>query len=309
MNKLLKFIAIIMISILIICQYTIVSNAAETDTTGSGTTTGTGTTGSATGTDAETSGNSDTTMPSNTNTSTQTGETEEEPKTIINLKSQTKKLSVKDEIKVYLYIDTLELEDGIMYVRGKLEYDDKILEPIVTNGSTYNDWTIAYNEDTDEFSFDRMNAVTEGEIAEIIFKVKEELPEDVANKTSIKFTNVEVANLDDEVKAKDVELEFSVTTSNNEENSDEDGKKTTDDGKKDSSEDKKGNSGNNGNDTKDKETKQDEKSGQTDEPVDTTQKDGDIPYTGKVEWTILLIVAVSIVGFISYKKYRKYKNV
>lgn len=281
MNKLLKAIVVAILTIIISCQYTIISNAANTK------------------------------LP------------------LITFKTSTTKINPKDEIKVYLYYGEKETyEGGIAYIEGNIEYDKNILEPIITNGSAYNDWIVGYNEADGKLSLERNDLVTDAqEVAEITFKVKEKV---TAKETSISIKNVAIANIenDDMIKVKDAELKFTINGSSSTENKNENTNKNTNTNTNKNENETKNTTNNttknentnkneNKNTTKNEGTSGNSSNGSSSNggtsggssSTDSTQKSGSLPYTGVIQWGITAIIVVGIIGLVSYKKYEKYKNV
>lgn len=301
MNKLLKVIIVAVLAIVMSCQYTIISNAAD-------------------------------------------------EVSVITLKTSTAKIEPKDEIKVYIYYGEKETYDGgVAYIEGNLEYDKNVLEAIITNGSTYNDWVMDYNETDGKFALTRNDIVSDSqEVAEIVFKVKEDV---TTEETAIYLKNIEIANLeDDTIESKDEELKFTISsekeddkkntntntnntntntnknntnTNTNNTNTNTNKNNTNTNTNNTNTNTNKNNTNTNNNKNENQNTNKNtnggttgnsgvQNSGKTNTEAsssDSTQKNASLPYTGVVQWIITAILVIAIIGLVSYKKYQKYKNI
>lgn len=225
--------------------------------------------------------------------------------TSVILKSDSEKIAPGDQLKLYIYLDKIGLSDGVSVVEGKLEWDEEVMEPVLTNGAKYNDWTIAWNQDNGKFEIDRIDATKDKQnVAEITFKVLDTVDTTKVTNTSIKSTGVNVNNELDLDASNDSEVKFNVTAKA-EEKTNEKSDKTKENEKTDEKTNSK----------KNKKAKVDTvvKVGNTDTKAkssgDSTQKQGSIPYTGVAGWITVAVIATGVIGYVSYRKYQKYKNV
>lgn len=225
--------------------------------------------------------------------------------TSVILKSDLEKIAPGDQLKLYIYLDKIGLSDGVSVVEGKLEWDREVMEPVLTNGAKYNDWTISWNQANGKFEIDRIDATKDKQnVAEITFKVLDTADPTKVTNTSIKSTGVTVNNELDLDVSDDSEVKFNVTAKAEEKTNEK-----SDTTKENEKTDEKTNS------KKNKKAKVDTvvKVGNTDTKAkssgDSTQKQGSIPYTGVAGWISVAVIAIGVIGYVSYKKYQKYKNV
>ena len=332
MNKLIKILSIIMLVFLIVCQYTIVSNADSEITIEE-----------REPEEQETNEEIEETDENNEDAEENKEETEETAKateekstksakvisasavatdsttftTSVLLKSDKDKIAPGDQLKLYIYLDKIGLAGGVSVVEGQLEWDREVMEPVLTNGAKYNDWTIAWNQANGKFEIDRIDATKDKQnVAEITFKVLDTVDATKVNNATIKSTGVTINNEVDLDVSDDSEVKFNVTAKSDETKEDE--KDTTKEDEKDTTkEDEKTDEEN----TKDSEKSSKDKKAKVDTIVkvgedtkakssgDSTQKTGSIPYTGVAGWITVAVIAIGVIGYVSYRKYQKYKNV
>lgn len=256
---------------------------------------------------------------------------EQNTRTEIVLKTNSTEFKSGEEIKVYIYMQSVKFDDGIAYIEGNIEYDSDILEPITTNDTTYNGWTSLWNTETGKISIDRGNLTSnKQEVAELTFKLKQ----DITSGTNINFTNIKVMNDFEEDEAEDVSLQLGKSQSDNDTNKDNDDDKDNDSNIGNNEEDKNNDdnktpSNSDDNNNIDGSTDKDDKKqdSQKQDNVDNANRasikqqnsskipdnsqtiNSIIPKTGLNGWIMILICIVGILGIISYNKYRKYKNI
>ncbi len=229
--------------------------------------------------------------------------------TSVLLKSDKDKIAPGDQLKLYIYLDKIGLAGGVSVVEGQLEWDREVMEPVLTNGAKYNDWTIAWNQANGKFEIDRIDATKDKQnVAEITFKVLDTVDATKVNNATIKSTGVTINNEVDLDVSDDSEVKFNVTAKSDETKEDEkdttkEDEKTDEENTKDSEKSSKDNKAKVDTVVKVGEDTKAKSSG------DSTQKTGSIPYTGVAGWITVAVIAIGVIGYVSYRKYQKYKNV
>ncbi len=178
---------------------------------------------------------------------------------------------------------SMKCEEDFQGLTGVLEYDKTKLElEGVTNGKNFKDLNAENSEGEYVVSIltNTASPITEGDLQTLKFKVLDEVKEGESLNVTLSGINFKVG--EDKVTVEDqvatVKVVVNATGTDEKDNPD---------------------------DTE----KPDNTAGEnTNKPVDNTQANKDINYTGLEDYTFAIIAGIVLVAFISYIKYRQYKN-
>ncbi len=112
------------------------------------------------------------------------------------------------EVSVGIH-DLATIEDGVVILRGQLDYDKDVLEKVSIEEQ--NDWDVSFNEENLKFIADnRENAyVTEdGDVFKVKFRVKDSVTE--STKTAVSVKNMEASNAIIEITSNDSQVEVDI---------------------------------------------------------------------------------------------------
>lgn len=242
--------------------------------------------------------------------------------TKISLKADKTSLSKGEEFTLDIYVSNIDLDQGIMSVSGKISYNSKVLEPITSNDTTYNGWTISWNTSNGVILIDRGNGTSsEQSIAKLKFKVKENAS---VNEDTILFSNISVYNSEEEQECSDTSLKIALKT----EGSSTDDNKKPNEGEETPKEENPPQEIPPQEQPKEQEPQQPQEQTQqkpntqtpqtnskltnnkgTETPTKSSTSNEEIPYLGASEWIIGAIVVMAIIGIIAFRGYKKYNNV
>ena len=211
----------------------------------------------------------------------------------VKLSTTTTEIEKGKEVSVLVSLNNINVGDGVNTLKGTVNYNADVLEYV--NSEAQNGWSITYNSTNGTLLVVYMSGlVTKDQgIAKLTFKVKDNA--DVTN-TQISLTNIESSNADEKVTPKDASLNLTIIDEN----------------KQDPTNQGSSNQGNNQNSN----SGQQNSSGTNKNQTSTSGQNNSsglankaIPYTGTSGIIIGVILVIIAIGIISYIKYRKYKGV
>lgn len=210
------------------------------------------------------------------------------------LTPNSSKVSKGSEVKVTLKISGISVEGGINALTATLKYDSDILSLSKSDVKGADKWSVTYNEDNNKLAIDTSEPVTEDtEIATFTFKVNESTS---ATTAAIQLVSIAAANssLNDEVKISDITTNISIGTSINPSTSPSESPSES------PSQSPSNNNTNNrvsNNVTNNVVTNKNSNS--------TTVNNEAMPYTGAEDYVLPLMLAIAVLGIISFVNYKK----
>ena len=203
------------------------------------------------------------------------------------------KTSKGSEVKVTLKLSGISVDGGINALTATLKYDSDVLSLKKSDVKGMNDWSVTYNEDNNKLAIDSGEPVTEDtEIATFTFKVNDSTS---ATTAAIQLVSIAAGNssISEEVKISDITTNISIGTSINPSTSPSESpsaspsaspvENTTNRVVNNSpSENKTSNS--------------------------TTTKNEAMPYTGAENYVLPLMLALVVLGIVSFVNYKKIES-
>lgn len=208
------------------------------------------------------------------------------------------KVSKGSEVKVTLKISGISVEGGINALTATLKYDSDILSLSKSDvKSPNNDWTVTYNEDNNKLVIDSSEpTTTDTEIATFTFKVNDSTS---ATTAAIQLVSISAGNssISEEVKISDITTNISIGTSISPSTSPSE---SPSESPSVSPVDNTSNRVSNNSVTNDVSENKVSNS--------TTTKNEAMPYTGAENYVLPLMLALVVLGTISFVNYKRIDN-
>lgn len=214
------------------------------------------------------------------------------------LTPNSSKVSKGSEVKVTLKISGISVEGGINALTATLKYDSDILTLNKSDVSGENKWSVTFNEDNNKLAIDTSEPVTaDTEIATFTFKVNESTS---ATTAAIQLVSIAAANssLNDEVKISDITTNISIGTSINPSPSTSPSESPSESPSQSPSNNTNNRVSNNVNNN----TVTNKNSNSS------TVNNEAMPYTGAEDYVLPLMLAIAVLGIISFVNYKKIDN-
>ncbi len=199
------------------------------------------------------------------------------------------KTSKGSEVKVTLKLSGISVDGGINALTATLKYDSDVLSLKKSDVKGMNDWSVTYNEDNNKLAIDSGEPVTEDtEIATFTFKVNDSTS---ATTAAIQLVSIAAGNssISEEVKISDITTNISIGTSINPSTSPSESPST-------SPVDNTANRVVNNTPSENKTSNS------------TTTKNEAMPYTGAENYVLPLMLALVVLGIVSFVNYKKIES-
>ena len=199
------------------------------------------------------------------------------------------KTSKGSEVKVTLKLSGISVDGGINALTATLKYDSDVLSLKKSEVKGMNDWSVTYNEDNNKLAIDSGEPVTEDtEIATFTFKVNDSTS---ATTAAIQLVSIAAGNssISEEVKISDITTNISIGTSINPSTSPSESPSTS------PVENTTNRVVNN--------TPSENKTSNS-----TTTKNEAMPYTGAENYVLPLMLALVVLGIVSFVNYKKIES-
>lgn len=199
------------------------------------------------------------------------------------------KTSKGSEVKVTLKLSGISVDGGINALTATLKYDSDVLSLKKSDVKGMNDWSVTYNEDNNKLAIDSGEPVTEDtEIATFTFKVNDSTS---ATTAAIQLVSIAAGNssISEEVKISDITTNISIGTSINPTTSPSESPSTS------PVENTTNRVVNN--------TPSENKTSNS-----TTTKNEAMPYTGAENYVLPLMLALVVLGIVSFVNYKKIES-
>lgn len=199
------------------------------------------------------------------------------------------KISKGSEVKVTLKLSGISVDGGINALTATLKYDSDVLSLKKSDVKGMNDWSVTYNEDNNKLAIDSGEPVTEDtEIATFTFKVNDSTS---ATTAAIQLVSIAAGNssISEEVKISDITTNISIGTSINPSTSPSESPST-------SPVDNTANRVVNNTPSENKTSNS------------TTTKNEAMPYTGAENYVLPLMLALVVLGIVSFVNYKKIES-
>ena len=199
------------------------------------------------------------------------------------------KTSKGSEVKVTLKLSGISVDGGINALTATLKYDSDVLSLKKSDVKGMNDWSVTYNEDNNKLAIDSGEPVTEDtEIATFTFKVNDSTS---ATTAAIQLVSIAAGNssISEEVKISDITTNISIGTSINPSTSPSESPSTS------PVENTTNRVVNN--------TLSENKTSNS-----TTTKNEAMPYTGAENYVLPLMLALVVLGIVSFVNYKKIES-
>lgn len=199
------------------------------------------------------------------------------------------KTSKGSEVKVTLKLSGISVDGGINALTATLKYDSDVLSLKKSDVKGMNDWSVTYNEDNNKLAIDSGEPVTEDtEIATFTFKVNDSTS---ATTAAIQLVSIAAGNssISEEVKISDITTNISIGTSINPSTSPSESPSTS------PVENTTNRVVNN--------TPSENKASNS-----TTTKNEAMPYTGAGNYVLPLMLALVVLGIVSFVNYKKIES-
>lgn len=199
------------------------------------------------------------------------------------------KTSKGSEVKVTLKLSGISVDGGINALTATLKYDSDVLSLKKSDVKGMNDWSVTYNEDNNKLAIDSGEPVTEDtEIATFTFKVNDSTS---ATTAAIQLVSIAAGNssISEEVKISDITTNISIGTSINPSTSPSESPSTS------PVENTTNRVVNN--------TPSENKTSNS-----TTTKNEAMPYTGAENYVLPLMLALVVLGIVSFVNYKKIES-
>ena len=199
------------------------------------------------------------------------------------------KTSKGSEVKVTLKLSGISVDGGINALTATLIYDSDVLSLKKSDVKGMNDWSVTYNEDNNKLAIDSGEPVTEDtEIATFTFKVNDSTS---ATTAAIQLVSIAAGNssISEEVKISDITTNISIGTSINPSTSPSESPSTS------PVENTTNRVVNN--------TPSENKTSNS-----TTTKNEAMPYTGAENYVLPLMLALVVLGIVSFVNYKKIES-
>ena len=243
-----------------------------------------------------------------------------EPSLNVSLSSTNTTIKKGQEVTVLVEISDIEMGDGINTFKATLNYDTDVFTSVDVQG--INDWTKqTYNTENGIFilTYSNLLTTTEQAIARFTFKVKDDTTKESG---TISLTVMEAANTDSKATPDDASITLNVEQDDN--NGGNGDQNNQGDNNNNGQDNQGGNNNGNSNDGQNGNTViiggNDDNSqggngnngsslsqGSANSP--STTSSGSLPYTGVSYWIVGVIIAVLIIGIVSYRMYKWYYKV
>lgn len=199
------------------------------------------------------------------------------------------KTSKGSEVKVTLKLSGISVDGGINALTATLKYDSDVLSLKKSDVKGMNDWSVTYNEDNNKLAIDSGEPVTEDtEIATFTFKVNDSTS---ATTAAIQLVSIAAGNssISEEVKISDITTNISIGTSINPTTS--------------PSESPSASPVENTTNRVVNNTPSENKTSNS-----TTTKNEAMPYTGAENYVLPLMLALVVLGIVSFVNYKKIES-
>lgn len=199
------------------------------------------------------------------------------------------KTSKGSEVKVTLKLSGISVDGGINALTATLKYDSDVLSLKKSDVKGMNDWSVTYNEDNNKLAIDSGEPVTEDtEIATFTFKVNDSTS---ATTAAIQLVSIAAGNssISEEVKISDITTNISIGTSINPSTS--------------PSESPSASPVENTTNRVVNNTPSENKTSNS-----TTTKNEAMPYTGAENYVLPLMLALVVLGIVSFVNYKKIES-
>ena len=199
------------------------------------------------------------------------------------------KTSKGSEVKVTLKLSGIIVDGGINALTATLKYDSDVLSLKKSDVKGMNDWSVTYNEDNNKLAIDSGEPVTEDtEIATFTFKVNDSTS---ATTAAIQLVSIAAGNssISEEVKISDITTNISIGTSINPSTS--------------PSESPSASPVENTTNRVVNNTPSENKTSNS-----TTTKNEAMPYTGAENYVLPLMLALVVLGIVSFVNYKKIES-
>lgn len=203
------------------------------------------------------------------------------------------KVSKGSEVKVTLKLSGISVDGGINALTATLKYDSDVLSLSKSDVKGMNDWSVTYNEDNNKLAIDSGEPITaDTEIATFTFKVNDSTS---ATTAAIQLVSISAGNssISEEVKISDITTNISIGTSISPSTS-------PSESPSESPVENKTNSVSNNTTAN---TASENKVSNS-----TTTKNEAMPYTGAENYVLPLMLALVVLGIISFVNYKKIDN-
>lgn len=256
-----------------------------------------------------------------------------EPSLNVSLSSTNTTIKKGQEVTVLVEISDIEMGDGINTFKATLNYDTDVFTSVDVQG--INDWTKqTYNTENGIFilTYSNLLTTTEQAIARFTFKVKDDTTKESG---TISLTEMEAANTDSKATPDDASITLNVEQDDNNGGND-DQNNQGDNNNGNNNQNNPGDNNNNGQDNQGGNNNGNSNDGQNGNTViiggnddnnqggngnngsslsqgsansPSTTSSGSLPYTGVSYWIVGVIIAVLIIGIVSYRMYKWYYKV
>lgn len=251
-----------------------------------------------------------------------------EPSLNVSLSSTNTTIKKGQEVTVLVEISDIEMGDGINTFKATLNYDKDVFTSVDVQG--INDWTKqTYNTENGIFilTYSNLLTTTEQAIARLTFKVKDDTTKESG---TISLTEIESANTDSKATPDDASITLNVEQDDNNDGNDDQNNQGN------NNQNNQGDNNNNGQDNQGGNNNGNSNNGQNGNNViigsnndnnqggkgnngsslsqgsansPSTTSSGSLPYTGVSYWIVGVIIAVLIIGIVSYRMYKWYYKV